>query len=72
MTAPIAEPLISKTKKGRELPRRQAYDRADLQKSLKKRGRTPVIPKRCNRKKPFGFAKKAYEIAIWPETPSDG
>jgi transposase len=39
----------------------KAYDSAELRKSLKKRGTKPVIPNKCNRKKPFSFSKKAYK-----------
>jgi hypothetical protein len=35
----------------------KAYDSAELRDGLDKRGTKPVIPNRCNRKKPFSFSK---------------
>jgi transposase len=32
-----------------------------LRKSLKTRGTKPVIPNKCNRKRPFRFSKKEYK-----------
>jgi transposase len=40
----------------------RAYDSADLHEQLKKRGTTPVIPNRSNRKQPFSFSKRLYKL----------
>jgi transposase len=53
--------LIQTTKPAKKLLADKAYDSAELRKSLKKRGTKPVIPNKCNRKKPFSFSKKAYK-----------
>ncbi|SHF09747.1 Transposase DDE domain-containing protein, partial [Acidocella aminolytica 101 = DSM 11237] len=55
-----AEPLINTTKVPKKFLADKAYDSAELRKVLKKRGTKPVIPNKCNRKKPFSFSKKAY------------
>jgi hypothetical protein len=34
----------------------KAYDSTELREELDERGTKPVIPNRCNRKQPFGFA----------------
>jgi transposase len=58
---PAAEPLIATTKPAKKLLADKAYDSTELRKLLKKRGAKPVIPNKCNRKKPFSFSKKAYK-----------
>jgi transposase len=40
----------------------KAYDSAESRKDLHDRGTTPVIPNRCNRKKPFNFSKRLYKL----------
>jgi transposase len=39
----------------------KAYDSKDIRDWLKKRGTTPVIPNKCNRKKPYPFRKRHYK-----------
>ena len=40
----------------------RAYGRAELREELDERGTKPVIPNRCNRKKPFSFSKRLYKL----------
>ena len=40
----------------------RAYDSAELREELDERGTKPVIPNRCNRKKPFSFSKRLYKL----------
>ena len=40
----------------------KAYDSAELHEQLRGRGTKPVIPNRCNRKRPFSFSKRLYKL----------
>jgi IS5 family transposase len=40
----------------------KAYDSAELREDLHQRGTTPVIPNRCNRKRPLSFNKRIYKL----------
>jgi len=55
---PIAERLIRRVKS----PECMLGDRAELREQLGERGTKPVIPNRCNRKKPFSFSKRLYKL----------
>ena len=58
---PPAEPLIRRTKPARKLLADKAYDSAALRQWLQKRGTTPVIPNKSNRKQPFSFDRRSYK-----------
>ena len=40
----------------------KAYDSAELREQLDERGTKPVIPNRCNRRRPFTFNKRLYKL----------
>jgi transposase len=56
-----AKPLLAGFKAAKQLLADKAYDCNDLRQWLKKRGTTPVIPNKCNRKKPYPFKKRRYK-----------
>jgi IS5 family transposase len=53
---PVAERLIRRVKPSKRLLGDKGYDSAEFREELDVRGTQPVIPNRCNRKQPFGFA----------------
>ena len=59
---PIAERLIRRVKPPGRLLGDKAYDSAELRDQLDERGTKPVIPNRCNRKRPFSFSKRLYKL----------
>jgi transposase len=40
----------------------KTYDSAELRDDLDQRGTKPVIPNRCNRKQPFSFSKRLWQL----------
>ena len=40
----------------------KAYDSAELREDLHGRGTKPIIPNRCNRKRPFSFCGRIYKL----------
>jgi transposase len=40
----------------------KAYDSAELREDLHGRGTKPIIPNRCNRKRPFSFSSRIYKL----------
>jgi transposase len=58
---PPAQRLIQRTKPAKKLLGDRAYDSAELRQWLEKRGTTPVIPNKSNRKQPFSFNRQAYK-----------
>ena len=59
---PVAPHLIRRVKPAKRLLGDKAYDGAELRHDLDERGTKPVIPNRCNRKRPFGFSKRLYKL----------
>ena len=59
---PVAERLIRRVRAPDRLLADRAYDSAELREELDERGTKPVIPNRCNRKKPFSFSKRLYKL----------
>ena len=59
---PVAERLIRRVTPAKRMLGDKAYDSAELRDGLDKRGTKPVIPNRCNRKKPFSFSKRLYKL----------
>ena len=59
---PIAERLIRRAQPSACMLGDKAYDSAELREQLHKRGTTPVIPNRSNRRQPFGFNKRLYKL----------
>ena len=59
---PLAERLIRRVKPPKRLLGDKAYDSAELREELDERGTKPVIPNRCNRKRPFSFSKRLYKL----------
>ena len=59
---PVAERLIRRVESPERLLGDKAYDSAELRKELKERGTKPVIPNRCNRKRPLSFNKRLYKL----------
>jgi IS5 family transposase len=39
-----------------------AYDSAALREEWNQRGTKPIIPSRCNRKRPFSLSKRLYKV----------
>jgi len=58
---PPAQRLIRRTRPARKLLGDAAYDSAELRQWLQKRGTSPVVPNRSNRKQPFSFDRKSYK-----------
>lgn len=56
-----AIPLLSGFKAAKQVLADKAYDSDEFRAWLKKRGSTPVIPNKCNRKKPYPFKKRRYK-----------
>jgi transposase len=55
-----AEALIGKTRKAGFLIADKGYDADALRRNLRSAGTTPVIPGRCNRKRPIIYDKVRY------------
>lgn len=53
--------MLAGFKAAKQLLADKAYDSNDLRQWLKQRGTTPVIPNKCNRKKPYPFKKRRYK-----------
>jgi IS5 family transposase len=60
--AAVVERLMRRVKSPERLLGDEAYDSAKLREELDERGAKPVIPNRCNRKQPFSFSKRLYEL----------
>ena len=59
---PLPERLIRRVKPPRRMLGDKAYNSAELLEELHERGTKPVIPNRCNRRRPFGFSKRLYKL----------
>jgi putative transposase len=59
---PVAKRLIRRVKPAKRMLGDKAYDSTELREGLDERGTKPVIPNRCNRKKPFSFSKRLYKL----------
>ena len=59
---PVAERLIRRVKPSKRILGDKAYDSAELREELDECGTKPVIPNRCNRKRPFAFSKRLYKL----------
>jgi len=59
---PVAERLIRRVKSAKRMLGDKAYDSAELRDELDQRGTRPVIPNRSNRKHPFRFSKRLYNL----------
>src|SRR4029079_6449150 len=59
---PVAERLIDRVEDDERLLSEKRYESSELREELKQRGTKPVIPNRCNRKRPFRFSTRLYKL----------
>jgi transposase len=59
---PVAGRLVRRVKPSKRMLGDKAYDSTELREDLHERGTKPVIPNRCNRKQPFSFSKRLYNL----------
>jgi len=56
-----AIPALAGFMAAKQLLADKAYDSKEFRRWLARRGTTPVIPNKCNRKKPYPFKKRRYK-----------
>ena len=56
-----AIPVLAGFRAAKLLLADKAYDSKEFRDWLTRRGTTPVIPNKCNRKKPYPFKKRRYK-----------
>jgi len=59
---PVAERLIRRVTPSKRMLGDKVYDSAELREELNERGTKPVMPNRCNRKRPLSFSKRLYKL----------